>query len=171
MLAEFIPGLLDGLTKLGIRTSHFCFIPLSYNKHYGKRIIPQKEAAVAAISAMYKRPAEELLPCFEEAATVYEFDDNDKMNWSKIVCFWFADEVFYGANQRAIEQQNEQPVFLYNLDVKMRCYHDAPWKVNTKLESAESSRNSSKGRSLKRLILIVLLSITGSPIVSFSGYK
>ena len=95
-----------------------------------KVLITQKEAAVAAVSAMYKRPVEELVPCFEEAATVYEFDENDKMNWSKIVCFWFADEVFYGANQRAIEQQKEQPIFLYNLDVKMRCYHEDPWKVS-----------------------------------------
>ena len=42
---------------------------------------------------MYKRPQAEIEAALEEATKVYDFDENDKMAWSKLVCFWFADEV------------------------------------------------------------------------------
>jgi len=101
ILAEFLPGLLDGFTK---------------------------EAAAASLCAMFKQPVEIIESALTEAKDVYSYDESDKMRWSKIACYWFADEVFYGANQRAIEQQTEQPIYLYNLDVQMKMYHEDPWK-------------------------------------------
>ena len=31
---------------------------------------------------------------------------------------------------RAIEQLDKQPIYLYNLDVQLKMYHEDPWKVN-----------------------------------------
>ena len=61
ILAEFLPGLLDGFTK---------------------------EAAVASLCAMYKQPADRIESALTDAKDVYDYDESDKMRWSKLVCFW-----------------------------------------------------------------------------------
>jgi len=114
MLAEFLPGLRDGYTK---------------------------ESAVASLTAMYKRPQAEITAALEQATKVYDFDENDKMAWSKLVCFWFADEIFFGANMRANEQLDKQSIYLYNLDVQLKMYHEDPWKGASEKVRADFCRS------------------------------
>ena len=42
---------------------------------------------------MNKRPTDEIASALEEATKIYDFDENDKMAWTKLVCFYQADEV------------------------------------------------------------------------------
>ena len=86
MLAEFLPGLRDGYTKdqAGQVVRAQRSLVLNF---LGQPI------GVGSLTAMYKRPQAEIENALEESTKVYDFDENDKMAWSKLVCFWFADEV------------------------------------------------------------------------------